>query len=96
METLSSSIPEHGFRAERNVGQSVFRCDLALYRPGDRTYRLGVLVDTAEHYGQSDLLERDLRKPRLLEELGWQVESVLTKDWFHERDRVLKRILGRL
>jgi predicted DNA-binding WGR domain protein len=66
---------------------------LAVRRPGDSVYRLGVLIDTASYYEQSDVLERDVMRPRLLRNFGWSVCQVFAKDWYLERERVVERLL---
>ena len=71
---------ERGYLVDRAVGQSHFRCDLAIRREGDQNYRLGVIVDTEDYYRQPDILERDLMKPRLLQAFGWRMQTVLAKD----------------
>ena len=37
-----------------------------------------------------------MMRPRLLRDFGWQVAVVLAKDWYADRDGVLRRILERL
>src|SRR5690606_4204830 len=39
-----------------------------------------------------DLLERYLLRPGILQAFGWNVITVFTKDWWHDRDGVLRRI----
>ena len=95
-EQLAESLAVRGFKVDRNVGQSRLRCDLAVYQAGDPAYRLGILVDTDEYYRQSDILEKDLMRPRLLEEFGWKIERVLTKDWHRDPDAILEKLLRRL
>ncbi len=92
VEELAAAMRTRGYAVDLRIGQSGFRCDAAIYRPGDSAYRLGVLVDTEAHYREADLIERDLMRPRLLEAFGWKVETVLTKDWWEDADAVLRRI----
>lgn len=92
-EQLSSTLLSHGFVVDRAVGQSHFRCDLAVRRAEDSSYRLGILIDTNKYYEQSDVLERDVMRPRLLRDFGWNVCQVLAKDWHLERETVVQRIL---
>ncbi len=40
-DELTKCLKEHGYLVDRKVGQSHFRCDLAIYKPGDKKYRLG-------------------------------------------------------
>ncbi|MEZ6062623.1 MAG: AAA domain-containing protein [Planctomycetaceae bacterium] len=93
---IAGELTSRGFCADIDVGQSHFRCDLAVYRPGDTTYRLGILVDGRRWYAQSDLLERELMRPQLLKAYGWNVCIVLARDWYHDRPGVVKAILSKL
>jgi hypothetical protein len=89
---LAAALSARGWLVDFDVGHSAFRCDLALRREGDRQYRLGILVDTDRWYGQTDLLERELMKPRLLEVFGWRVAVVLTRDWYEQPEAVVRKL----
>lgn len=91
-EQLATVLRERGWLVDESVGQSHFRVDLAIRRPGDTVYRLGILIDTFAGYEQSDPLERDMLRPRLLRDFGWRVTSVLAKDWYYDRDAELRQI----
>jgi len=91
-EQMSSALEERGFVVDRAVGQSHFRCDLAVRCQGDGAYRLGILLDNDSYFDQSDPLERDLMRPKLLREFGWKVAFVLAKDWYEDRCAVLDRL----
>jgi predicted DNA-binding WGR domain protein len=75
-----------------NVGQSKFRCDLAVRSKSDNLYQLGILVDTDGHYANPNLLDRYLMQPGILRAFGWRFALVLTKDWYHNPDDVLERL----
>jgi hypothetical protein len=62
-------------------------------KAGDNAYRLGILVDTLEHYEQADALERDLLRPRLLTAFGWRMTTVLAKDWQADPKAEVHRLL---
>ncbi len=89
---LEAALRAQGYKIDFAVGQSQFRCDLAIRREGDVCYRLGILVDTADYYQQTDLLERDLMKPNLLRAFGWRIAIVLSKDWWENSANVLARL----
>ena len=91
-EQIAAALVEQGYMVDRAVGQSHFRCDLAVRREGEATYRLAVLLDSDNYYDQSDLLERDLMRPKLLRDFGWNVAFVLAKDWYDDRHAVLARL----
>ena len=93
---LAARLRERGYNVDLNVGQSGFRCDLAVRSAGDRAYRLGILIDTDAYYQNSDILERDVLRPRLLRLFGWEIVLVLTKDWLEDAASVVDAIEKRL
>ena len=90
---IAAALVQRGYEVEAGVGMSDFRCDLAVRRPGETSFRLGVLVDTEDHYRHDDPLERDLLRPGLLRAFGWRVAQVLASDWYRNRGAVLGRLL---
>jgi hypothetical protein len=91
-DQIAAALAQQGYTVDRAVGQSHFRTDLAVRREGETSYRLAILVDNDGYYDQSDLLERDLMRPKLLEDFGWKVAFVLAKDWYDDRAKVLAHL----
>jgi hypothetical protein len=92
IDRLATRLRERGYVVDRNIGQSGLRYDLAVRRPDDRQYRLGILVDTEDYYQNADLMDRDVLRPRLMRSFGWKVMLVLTKDWLENVDGVVQSI----
>ena len=92
VEQIATALEARGYCVDRAVGQSHFRCDLAVRREGENAYTLGILLDNDGYYQQSDLLERDLMRPKLLRDFGWNVAFVLAKDWYDDSAAVLGRL----
>ena len=92
VEGLASALRKRGYAVDLHVGQSKFRCDLAVRGNSDSLYQLGILVDTDGHYANPNLLDRYLMQPSILRAFGWRFALVLTKDWYHNPDDVLSRI----
>ena len=92
VENLAAALRGRGHAVDLNVGQSKFRCDLAVRGSADSLYQLGILVDTDGHYTNPNLLDRYLMQPSILKAFGWSFTLVLTKDWYHNPDEVLSRI----
>ncbi len=91
-EQLAAALTSRGYVVDQAVGQSSFRCDLAVRREGESAYRLAILLDGDGYYEQSDLLERDLMRPKLLRDFGWKLAFVLAKDWYDNQAAVLTRL----
>ena len=90
---LARALRERGHAVDERIGQSRFRCDLGIRDPGGAAhYALGVVVDTAEHYANRDVLERYVSRPRILGAFGWRTLQVLARDWHHDREAVLETI----
>ncbi len=92
VERLATALRARGYAVDLSVGQSKFRCDLAVRSSSDSLYQLGILVDTDGHYANPNLLDRYLMQPSILRAFGWRFALVLTKDWYQNPDDVLGRI----
>lgn len=89
---LAAALRERGHVVALSVGQSRFRCDLAVADPRGDAYALAVQVDSAGHYANANLQERYFTRPGLLQAFGWRVLHVLAKDWFEDPARVVERV----
>jgi predicted DNA-binding WGR domain protein len=96
VRAIGTALEARGLETATSIGQSHFRCPLAVRRPGDSAYRVAVFVDTPSHGAESNVLEREVLKPGLLRSFGWTVVPVLTKDWQEDPEAVLARIERRL
>ncbi|MGZ0150286.1 AAA domain-containing protein [Kribbella sp. WER1] len=96
VEQLAAALTARGVEVDVAVGESVFRCDLALKLPDDDGYRLAVLVDTPERVASDTLLERLTTHPSALATTGWRVHHVLTTDWTRSPDAVVSQLLDAL
>lgn len=86
---LAEALLRRGWQAETSMGQSRFRCDVAVRAAGAPQHQLAIMVDTQ---GTAGLVERFHTQPSILRAFGWQVLVVLAKDWWHEPLAVIERI----
>ena len=91
---VAESLRAEGYEIGLGIGQSHFRCDVAVKKPGDTSYRAAILIDTDAYYRQEHLLERDLLRPAILANFGWRVLRVLTKDWYEKREVALDQLIN--
>jgi hypothetical protein len=96
VDQLATALRTRGFDVATNVGQSVFRCDLAVRRPGRPSYDVAVLVDHADRLDRHPLDERRLTQPAALQSAGWRVVQVLSTEWISRPDAVLDTIVDHL
>ncbi|MDX8398941.1 MAG: hypothetical protein R8K20_01680, partial [Gallionellaceae bacterium] len=86
---LGEHLSHEGFLVDYNIGQSKLICDLGIRAENASSYRLGILVDSDRHYATPDILERYLQQPMLLQNSGWPIKRVLSKDWAERPAEVL-------
>jgi hypothetical protein len=92
-EQLAAALIQRGYAVDQGVGQSHFRCDLAVRRPEESVYRLGIFLDGDAYYAQANVLERDMLRPRLLRAFGWRTVHILAKDWYDDPEKVVERLV---
>lgn len=94
---IADELKSLGYEIDLNVGNSYFRCHIAVKSKVDKNkYALGILVDTIEHYQNSDLLEQYVLRPNILKGFKWNIIQVFTKDWLHEPEKVMAKIKSAL
>jgi hypothetical protein len=96
IEQLAAALEAREVQVDTVVGESVFRCDLALKLPEDTGHRLAVLVDTPDRVASDTLLERLTTHPSALATTGWRVHQVLTTDWTRSPETVIANLLNAL
>jgi hypothetical protein len=90
---LAQALRDRGLVVAEELGQSAFRCDLALRRPEDDEYQVAVLLDTPARVGAQPLGERLTSNPAVLSQAGWKIVHVLLKDWHDDPERVIESLI---
>ncbi len=96
---IAEELKARGYVAVRNYGQSALKCHIAVKRAGHgeaEDFHLAIQIDDRAHYGNADLATRYVVKPGILSAFGWEVMTVLAKDWHASRAKLMERIVGRL
>ncbi|HMI60158.1 MAG TPA: WGR domain-containing protein, partial [Puia sp.] len=96
-QQIKEQILALGYEVDEQVGQSDFRCSLAVKaRPEDSQYTLGILIDDEQHYRNRNLIEQYYQRPAILEAFGWKVLPVFARDWLHQPQKVMEQVLAAL
>lgn len=94
---LKEQLNALGHEVAEEVGQSGFKCSLAVKRhPQDDSYSLGILIDDERHYLNGNLMEQYYQRPAILGSFGWKVLPVYAKDWLHQPQKVMEQVLKAL
>ena len=87
---LQEQLTALGYAVAGPIGQSDFKCSLAVKRhPEDSAYALAILIDDEGHYGNENLIEQYYQRPAMLRAFGWKLLQVFAKDWLEDRRRVI-------
>jgi predicted DNA-binding WGR domain protein len=93
-EQLKEQLIALGYEVAEQVGQSDFKCSLAVkQKPEDEAYSLAILIDDELHYRNANLVEQYYQRPAILKAFGWKVLSVYAKDWLHQPQKVMEQVL---
>ena len=95
-DQIAAKLRESGLIAMRNYGQSDLKCHIAVKRDPGGDFKLAVQIDDRAHYDNPDLAARYVVRPSILGAFGWDVVTVLGKDWRTEPAKVVERIASRL
>jgi superfamily I DNA and/or RNA helicase/predicted DNA-binding WGR domain protein len=94
---IKQVLLKNGYEVSEQVGQSGFRCSLAVKaKPGDDVYTLSILIDDEKHYSNPNLVEQYYQRPAVLQSFGWRSINVFAKDWLQQPDKVTALILKRI
>jgi predicted DNA-binding WGR domain protein len=91
---IGEQIRALGYETADQVGQSDFKCSLAVKaKLEDTQYTLGILIDDDRHYGNRNLIEQYYQRPAILQAFGWRILPVFAKDWLHQPQKVMEQIV---
>lgn len=94
---IREQLEQQGFSVTEQVGQSGFKCSLAVKaKADDKAYTLSVIVDDDRYYQHNNVLEQYYQRPAILESFGWKTMTVYAKDWLLQPQRVLEELLKHL
>ncbi len=97
LQEIREALEKEGITVAEQVGQSGFRCSLAVKaKPEDAQYALGIQVDDEAWYQHDNVLEQYYQRPAVMETFGWRTMTVYAKDWLSEPEKVIGDILKRL
>ncbi|RZJ20342.1 MAG: WGR domain-containing protein [Acinetobacter sp.] len=97
LKQIKNRLQILGFEVMENVGQSTFKCSLAIkLHPNDKSYIISILVDDELHYGNGNLLEQYYQRPAILKSFGWRTMHLYAKDWLQNPQKMMDLILKRI
>ncbi|MEJ8554246.1 AAA domain-containing protein [Tepidibacter sp. Z1-5] len=88
-----NKLVERGYDVRTQVGCSDYKIDLAIINPTDSThFILGVECDGAMYHSAKSAKERDIYRQRFLEDRGWSISRIWSRNWWANPEREIDRI----
>lgn len=97
LQRICEAITERGYQCVKMVGHSDFRVDIAVVDPYVPTkYIMGILLDGEGYRKTKNTRDREVAQIGVLKNLGWTIHRVWTIDWWDNREKVIRNLLGKL
>lgn len=97
LKQIKEALIKNGFEVTEQVGQSDFRCHLAIKKnQEDQEFSLSILIDDDKHYSNTNLIEQYYQRPDILQAFGWKTFNVFVKDWLQQPARILELIIKKI
>ena len=95
-ETLvAEQLTAAGYNVKKQVGSKGFYIDLAITDPEHPgKYIMGIMCDGAAYHAARSAKDRDRLRQQVLENMGWNIYTVWSTDWFRHPVRELKRLIA--
>jgi superfamily I DNA and/or RNA helicase/very-short-patch-repair endonuclease len=96
-EQVYQQLRNLGYNVTTQVGMSGYRIDLAVIHPNDSSkYILGIECDGAMYHSSANAKERDVYRQRFLENRGWTIERIWSRNWWKNSSAEIERIDQRI
>ncbi|MBA2448867.1 MAG: DUF3320 domain-containing protein [Chloroflexi bacterium] len=93
-EAVQEALERRGLQVHRQIGCSGFRIDLGVVdnaAPG--RYLLGIECDGATYHSAKTARDRDRLRQQVLENLGWRIHRIWSRDWVRDPKDEVERVL---
>jgi REase_MTES_1575/AAA domain/Protein of unknown function (DUF4011) len=92
------ALQEQGYQIETSIGCSGYPIDLAVVKQQQaKEFLLGIDVDGLTYNKYPTARDRDRLRRKVLEEnLKWHIHRIWSKEWYHNREAEMQRLLKQL
>ena len=94
---IQSKLQERGYTVHNRVGNSDYTLYLAVVHPDiPSKYILGIECDGQSFLSAASTRERDITRQEFLENRGWRLERIWSRNWWRAPEKELDRIQERI
>ncbi|MDR2267274.1 MAG: DUF4011 domain-containing protein [Christensenellaceae bacterium] len=92
-EQIKLELEKLGYVVDINLGNTKYKLSLAIYDEALKRYVLGIECDYQAFSTADSILESDVYRIKFLENRGWKIMRVWSRDWWISRGKVLDDIV---
>ena len=92
-EQIKEELEKLGYIVDTNLGNTNYKLSLGVYDKNLNRYILGIECDYQAFNSSDSVLERDVYRIKFLENKGWKIIRVWSRDWWLSRNKVLENII---
>lgn len=88
-ELVKQKYPYEIHKKVKSVGYNI---DIAIWDKKIQQYILGIECDSKYWHGKWENIEKDIYRQQILENKGWKIMRILSRDWSRNKEGEIKRI----
>ncbi|MCR4323576.1 MAG: AAA domain-containing protein [Nanoarchaeota archaeon] len=90
---VRDALSKIGYKIKTQVGCKGYKIDLAVVHPKQKgKFIVGIECDGAMYHSSKSAKERDIYRQEILENSGWNILRVWSRDWWKNEDSEVKRL----
>jgi len=89
---LKKGLEKRGYNVLTNLGNTDYKLALGIFDKLNKKFLLGIESDRMAFDHSEDIMERDIYRIKFLEDKGWKVVRIWSRDWWQSPSTVLDRI----
>jgi very-short-patch-repair endonuclease len=94
---VRDELQKLGYEADLQVGHSNYKIDIAVIHPDNpQKYILAIELDGKSFLSSESTKERDITRQEFLENNGWTLERIWSRNWWRDSKREISRIHQRI
>lgn len=91
-EQIKQGLEAMGYTVSTNLGNTYYKLSLGVFDKELNRYILGVECDYQAYHSSESVLERDVYRIKFLENRGWKIVRIWSRDWWQSPKMVLENL----
>ncbi len=90
---VRDALTKLGYKVKTQVGCIGYKIDLGIIHPKEKNkFIAGIECDGAGYHSSKSAKDRDIYRQKILEDNGWKILRIWSRDWWRKEEKEIKRI----